>query len=520
MLDKYHKLSQARAELALLEEQAQRLLKELLHVRAAVATQRDKVDELIRTRPTAFNLLPTEILLSIFDLDVRDYYYPERKYQLAGVCRRWKNVILDCPSLWTTIHVATSASSVMTHLERSRGALLDIVIETSLWSQSRHLALVPSLDIIEPLAHRWHSLTITDVDSDDHEAMYELTLTEFITARINPLQFPSLKYVSISFFDCSLDFLSPARAPALEHLELYTFQAEYTAFPSVTALKTLRLDCEYNPVDYPLFPHLIPTQTLTELSISGLIGAFSPQPNSIHFPSLKMLEISDLEKASQFMDAIIAPNLERFKYTYSGSDDPPSIVLGGLRSKFTSVRHLSLCHILNRDIPELLHADAIVLCEVFPGVRHVEFETNQFRHFFDPTLDNARTRCPIDLWTELESLTICGVQPSWLEPYQFSAWLVDRKALGLRQLHVKLVCFSAYVSPGQNADFNFLRLYEVLKENCTLELDNFPLTLTEMRLYMPVDSRLRVVSTPFPLAGLYSPYMCLVFAGANNRTYG
>jgi len=126
-------LSVVRAELVLLEEQARLLLEELLRVRAAVATQRAKIDELVRTRPTAFNLLPTEILLIIFDLDVRAEH-PERKYELAGVCRRWKDIIFDSPSSWTTIHVATSPSSIMTHLERSHGALLDIVIEASLWT--------------------------------------------------------------------------------------------------------------------------------------------------------------------------------------------------------------------------------------------------------------------------------------------------------------------------------------------------------------------------------------------------
>ena len=58
-------LSRARTKLALLEERGRWLLKELLRVRAAVARQRDKVDKLTRTRPTAFNLLPTEILLFI-----------------------------------------------------------------------------------------------------------------------------------------------------------------------------------------------------------------------------------------------------------------------------------------------------------------------------------------------------------------------------------------------------------------------------------------------------------------------
>ena len=482
-------LSRARAELALLEEQVQRLLKELFRVRAAAATQRAKVDELIRTRPTVFNLLPPEILLFILDLDVRAYHHPKRKYQLAGVCRRWKNIIFDSPSLWTTIHVATSASSVMTHLERSRGAPLDIVIEASLWSRSQHLALIPSLDIVGSLAHRWYKLSITGVygfaDDEEDDFSNDITRTEFIITRINHLQFPSLKYVTISHCDISLDFLSPARAPALEHLEVEESIAEHTDFPPVTALKTLDLDFYGSDMDYPFFPHLIPTQALTKLSISGEL---SPLPNSIHFPSLKILEISCLAKARQFINAIIAPNLEQLKYTSSLSDDPPSVALHGFRSKFTSVRHLSFCGV------ELHHDDVIALCEAFPGVRHVELETNVLPHFFDPELSNARTHRPIDLWTELKSLTLCGLHLKWLEPNKLSAWLFDRRALGLRKLHVKLERSSELSGPAPWTDFEFPRLYEVLKEYCILELVNFPLTLPKMYLYMPGNSRLRVVS--------------------------
>lgn len=127
-------LARARVELSLLEDKARRLLKELLGIRAAVVTQRAKIDELVQTRPTVINRLPTEILLFILDFDISAYRcYSKRKQSLAGVCRRWRDVILRSPHFWTTIHVRpkSDVSSIMTHLERSRGALLDIVIEAT-----------------------------------------------------------------------------------------------------------------------------------------------------------------------------------------------------------------------------------------------------------------------------------------------------------------------------------------------------------------------------------------------------
>jgi len=512
-------LSRARAELALLEEQARRLLNEFLRVRAAVAMQRAKVDELIRTRPTAFNLLPTEILLSILDLDVRACRHLERKYQLAGVCRRWKDVIFDRPSFWTTIHVATSPSSIMTHVERSRGALIDIVIETSLWSQSKHLALVPSLDIVSSLAHRWHRLSIAYLFgfNEGEDESDDTTLAEFIIGRINHLHFPSLKYVAISYCNAaSLNLLSPTRTPILEHLELKEFIAKRTDFPLSIALKTLKLDFYRSPVDYPLFPYLIPTQALTKLSLSRSTETFSPQPNSIHIPSLKVLEISCLAKTRRFMNAIVAPNVEQFTYTSFDADDPPSVVFRGLRSKFTNVRHLSFYRPKTKSTPELLYADAIALCEAFPGVHHVELNTDQLSHFFDPTLSNARARRPIDLWTELESLTLCGLHPKWLEPNQFSAWLVDRQALGLRKLYVKLVHSSEYDGPSESFDFEFPPLYEILKENCILEFDNVAGGASLYASEFSVESGKHIIPVCRAIFTVYG----LAFAAANHRTYG
>ena len=126
----------------------------------------------------------------------------------------------------------------MTHVERSRGALLDIVIETSLWSKSKHLALVPSLDIVSSLAHRWHRLSIAYLFSfnEGEDESDDTTLAEFIIGRINHLHFPSLKYIAISYCNAaSLNFLSPTRTPTrtptLEHLELKEFVAKRTDFP-------------------------------------------------------------------------------------------------------------------------------------------------------------------------------------------------------------------------------------------------------------------------------------------------
>ena len=496
-------LARARAGLFLLEDKSRQLFKELLGVRAAVVTQRAKIDELIRTRPTAIiNHLPTEILLSILDLHTNNlhYCYPPkpRKQQLAGVCRRWRDVILGTPLFWTTIHVAESdASSVMTHLERSCGALLDIVIQATPWAQSEQLAIVPSLDIVTSCAHRWRSLLIgtegRDHDDDDES---DVSLAEFIVEKIGHLQFPTLKSVEI-LAPCSadMDFISAAQAPSLEHLQLQEFEADDINFPA--ALKSLKLDF-YGILGDPSYPYRIPTQALTELWLSKFTEPFLLQPNSIHFPLLKILKITCVERTREFLNAIVTPNLEEFEYS-PFPEHPLSFALDGLGDKFNKVRYLHFSPTGGLRFNEDYYADLTPIFEVFPGIRHAEFaEANWLSSLFDPPLNqaNSRARRPINLWTELESLTFHGLHPVWLKSDQLSAWLVDRRALGLRRLHVKLIGSTHYgYHDLLNIGVNFPRLYEVLKETCTLELDRFSLNLLGIQLYMPVDSSLRMVGT-------------------------
>ena len=455
--------TRTRVELSQLEDRERWLLKELSDVRAAISTQRVKMAKILRTRPPVINHLPIEILLTILDFDIHSYPhpYPGRNYELAAVCRVWRGAILDSPSFWTTVHVAAlEPSSIITHLERSRGALLDIVIESTVWSQSDHFALVPSLDAISSCTHRWRTLLITvDRDSDDDRSD-SVALVEFVAKRINHLRFPSLRCAKIlsDSYPTRLAFLSPARSPVLEHLELSDIDPLDTGVPPIPALKTLKLN--FDGPTHPSLSYTIPTQALETLSLTGHT-AITLQRDSIHFPVLNTLEMIYFTPAREFVDGIVVPNLERFKYVSAEPDTPPI----GTGSKFTNVRHLHLSHPESEcdRSPFLRYCNAEAICKSFPNVRHAELKADHWSQLFHP-----RPRRPIDLWTGLESITFCGLHPKWLEPDEFLAWLVERKASGLRRLHVK---FTYFFRDECHDDVHFHSLYETLKETCTLEMD-------------------------------------------------
>ena len=241
---------------------------------------------------STINRLPTEILVFILDLDIQAHHDPGWKQDLAGVCQRWRDVILQTPCFWTIIYVASDASSTMAHLERSRGALLDIVIESVPFSLSKHLALLPGLDIVMACAHRWRSLLVADsgYSSDDNlEEKDDEMLPHIVADRINHLHFPSLKSVTISSL-CDIGyllFLSIARAPALEYLELGEFMTVHDILSPVAILKTLKLNGEvYSFIDTSLVLSLPNSPLYSCLHLYKVFGHYRIISDSLSKPSV------------------------------------------------------------------------------------------------------------------------------------------------------------------------------------------------------------------------------------------
>ena len=474
-------LAHARVELTLLEEKARQLLEQLLDVRATIATQRAKIDELSRAslRPSAINRLPTEILVSILlGLDFCSHDDLERKQELVSVCRRWRDVILRTPCFWSTISLASNAVSIIIHLKRSRGAFLDIVIECARPSSPEYLVFLAGLQFVMTFADRWRSLLVTVSDNSSDDNPYddgEEPLAHFIVDRINHLHFPSLKRVTISA-PCDvgyLDFLSIAHAPALEHLELDEFTTVHDILNPVAMLKTLKLDFGMASfTDHLSFWSLVPTQALTKLSIFEVTLLFSLQPNSIYFPSLMSLHVVRVTKARLILDAIVAPNLEQFDFCRLRCDDSLSVTFGGF-TKFTNVRKLSVSGAWSVHH----HSDAMRLCKAFPGVHHVYLVGEDWPFLFDyPPIQsepgpNSHIQYPMDFWTELKSLTFHELHPVWLKHDQFTAWLVRRRASSPQQLRVKVQ--GHYSKVVQSIDQRSIRPYERLKKNCIFGVGAF-----------------------------------------------
>ena len=465
-------LTKARVQLTRLKEEENRLIQQLLSVRAEISLQNNKISSLIELRRPAIHLLSTEALVSIFDLVIHDNSgytsLGKRKQRLACVSRQWRDLILDTPALWSTI-VVTEQHSIFTEtcLKKSRETQLDIVVTS----------ISPALNVVLSCTHRWRSLLLIG----------DKSLGDKFVKKARDLVFPTLRRVIIPSLKTTFypKFLFSVRAPALEHLQVGGHFAWNDFCPPIT-LKSLDLTF-FKSSDYGYsFPYLIPTHTLTRLSLSGPIDNWALRSDSIPFPHLKTLMLH-VNKINMFLKAIMAPNLESFVYS-SPSDDPLKL-FGDLDGKFGSVHFLCFSNVDFKTVDDTTDAEA--LCRAFPHVRHVELDTGCVLQLFTPRWPCGEFRT--DLWSDLESLTLRGPRDSWHGDLQLLwSWLAARRNVYSCFTRVKVTNIEAG-SPDNTLPQYFYHSYCTLKGICTLELEILPVTF-KAKILVGHDSSSTLVS--------------------------
>ncbi|KAL4070312.1 hypothetical protein J3A83DRAFT_4188377 [Scleroderma citrinum] len=457
------KLASARAELARLESREQQLVEQLCNIRVAIRVRRAQLEELVKRIPASIDRLPNELLLRIFEhcIDVSVLEFPSVdmhrycKGALAAVSRRWRDVVLYSPSLWTTIKVTPtwSRSLVKAHVARSSQSLLEV--EICSWKDGPiQETLLPLLDVLIPCAHRWRSLVIrSDVSSDYINASLE---------RINQATYPSLTHISILAMVCSgtskiSEFYSRS-CPRLKYLRgRFQDLLDFRVPPSVTSLDFC------HSYDLSILQHLS-LQQLTTLRLSGgCVAGVHLDPDSIHLPLLEMF-ICTVANAKVLIQAIVAPKLVRFEYSLRHA----GIIQGDMFKSHTPKFH-NVTHLLSG--LTITHS-AEVIPSVFPAVRHITLDRQGFISLFPPERDHPVTPAH---WPHLERLTAHGAPIMVSEPNSFSEaflysglglWLEKRHKLGQPRLLVR-VSFT-----GSCEDDMMSMLYLALHEYCVLELVN------------------------------------------------
>lgn len=441
-------LAETRVELAQLEKQEQELVQKLCHVRAAIQVQRSKLAMKV---PAPIDRLPNELLMQIFKLSVC-----QSGLELAGVSRRWRDVVLYCPSLWTTIRVTERMSllELKTHVTRSSELPLDI--ELQLWAEP---LLNTVLDALIPCAHRWHSLVIHSVNHALLKNM--LTMMECAT-------YPSLTHLSIrSIWDHPPSMLSQfysGSCPRLEHLELEGHVVHSSVFdvpPGVTSLSLSLFGADVLSI-----LQRSSLQKLTSLVISRWERQRGMQlrPNSIHLPLLETF-VSKTAESSVLIQAIVAPNLAYFEH---GSRMDYNI-LETRTPKFPNVTRLVL---------EGFEGPSAAVPFAFPAARHIDLSRPRAAESLFSLNNGSITAVH---WPHLESLTIRDVAIWCLDFLDgLVRWLKARRNMDTPMLLVRF----AFYNPGQDegmvtalpeAGSIVTILYEALHGLCKLEWVDVPL---------------------------------------------
>ncbi|KAI6010606.1 hypothetical protein EDC04DRAFT_790750 [Pisolithus marmoratus] len=423
-------LAQLRTELDRVRKRESELLLELFDARAATEIQNQKIrDSIARIQPIAvIGHLPTDVLsrilyFALYVTHCREWVrHPLQKRQFAGVSRRWRDVILNSPSLWTAICVCPSwsLSYVEQHVARSREHPLDITIRN--WSSFSSIGA--HLHPIRRCAHLWHSLTI----------YAGVEVARFLLRDLSKLSFPCLKSIHIqSTGDFDAEFPMADNTPALEQL----------------LLKNCR-----PPV--PLLPSLA---KLTTLMFYGDMDRWQLEPRSIHLPLLRSLTI-DVDNPNMLLKAIVAPELSHFDYRGRNCREVPS-VFDGLLSPFNKVHYIRL-RALSKD-------PVATVCRTFPNVRHFEM-------LYPPSGFFYGLRETTGLWGDLECVTFRSLRVNLLEEVvtELQAWLQQRKPTA-KPLHMRFTCIKHgvyWTTTGKTLSM----LYDALHHNCTFEVDRFPFT--------------------------------------------
>ena len=447
-----------RSELSLLEKQEGELIKALCDVRHAAEAQRIKIKELVKGLPSPIDRLPNELFVWIICLSI----HANNELQLArcsygDVCdwktqalmkvsRHWRNTVIHCPKLWSTILVEPSlnVSHLKACVERSSPSLVDVEINYWQWLENSYLNEM--LDVATLCADRWRSVRIFNADH---------THTRLVLQRIEHLILPSLARISMHHIPAFSDensvifspqIFTPGNSPSLEYLEIGGDFITSSGLPILSSLKELHIHLPHHTSNtaptylerLSLYPRL------ARLTLSGngqTLGLL--RPNSIQLPFLDKL-ICKISKASSLPRAIVAPMLSHFEYSPDRMD-PYSVMFTGLGSKFSSVSRLILCP----DTWSWFDEDDI--CSVFPNVRHVELHKDCANIIFQSPL-------PPFTWQHLEYLSIVGGEyrehvdceeisteeidqdtPNFLEG--LTNWLQLREDTGQSMLRIKISTF-------------------------------------------------------------------------------
>ena len=396
--------------------------------------------------------LPTEIVCKILTTAIettlpRGDAHRIRKPELAAVCRRWRDIIVNTPLLWTYIEISPKwliMSLLKAHVKRSRECPLVIVCHHL--SQKARLGTyhdeILALDFVFATVHRWRSLTLIGYSIGGAH----------LTSKFSCTVFPLLTHLSIQHDLMCRPILHPEHVPALKYLET-SMSAFIPNAPCPPALEELTIDsfCPWPSRSL----ELLSLQGLKALSFCGHTGEERIQPDIVHLPLLTRLSLN-VSHAKQLLRILSAPSLTRIIYQQKDSETLFT-AFNGIPSKWANVHELGLRLVewgfSNRHQREDYCVGLTALCLAAPEVRSIEVMAEDL----DQLLACQQGVYPIEHWVHLEQFTVIG-RVHWLNEKWFHyivRWLKKRRAMRKPVLKV------SFLMNGDKAELNRIVLDDI-----------------------------------------------------------
>ena len=330
---------------------------------------------------------------------------------VSSVSRRWRNVALQTPRLWTRVYinVAQSAHELLDlYLRRSKMYPLDLTLSRRKlrWERDRDLADSDARVLLEfkqyleqlvPHVGRWREFSVR---RDDRAVQLSDAL-----ASLASLNAPVLETLMLDGGCRSFRRVFSSGAPRLSSVELIGA----TLWPPLETVKHLKLYPSYQfQLSYAQFRHLIqPMRSLVNLHLQSSIVKESPASHSpIDLPSVISLEI-DIRSCPIDQGALHVLDLPLLEtLTVRGNmDHVIKTFIHPPRSLYFNVRSLKVAdsteYVREAESPV---ATALEFISLFPSVRSIAFHNVDPTHIFH-ALHDCRSTDEL-LWPQLSSVTV------------------------------------------------------------------------------------------------------------------
>jgi len=300
---------------------------------------------------------------------------------VSSVSRRWRNVALSSPRLWTTIvfncNGTTDHEGASLWIQRSGACLLDITISMEFLPRGPESYLQSAMDQIKPHTSRWRQFTLA-VGS---QAMIQMVVPYLRTASA-----PHLRDLKITLSDDDFDFWTPTDTTSSVCDRLFTGGAAsltvarligaYICTPPLTGLTYLQLGGTSHGTKtitaHCLRDMLTASPFLINLELQSLDIVF-PLTNigDIQIPSLCSLTMNKISSREldfwKFFSIFSLPKLQtlvlahmfRFSEPLTDIGLPRHATVTVLRLVNCGLIHVSLAKALYSSFPSIVQLDLI-----------------------------------------------------------------------------------------------------------------------------------------------------------------